>query len=197
MKNVLYVANIPAEMDEIQLRELFEQHGEVTTIEFAVEPKTQGRYALVTMATEKTATLAANTLNGEKIGHYILAISYPEADLKRELMPKHRKTVEAIAAELGETEKKPLRMLEAMARLCGVAFLQSILKDTLETEANGGLMTHREPIQRRTKGGVFFFLARFRVAPPVRHIIYTRKGKYPTGQVIEVDDAALAGEAAE
>ena len=197
MKNILYVANLPPESDEAQLRELFTQHGEVTSVEFGLDEKSQVRYALVQMSVEKMATIANNSLNGYKLNDHYLAISYPDADLTRELLPKQRKMLEAIAAELGEIHKKPVRMLEAMIRLCGGSFLQGILKDTLETEARGGLMTVREPIQRRTKGGVFFYLARYRMSPPIRYIVYNRKGKYPLAQEDQADSETTLAENAE
>jgi hypothetical protein len=65
-----------------------------------------------------------------------------------------------------------------MIQLCGASFAQALVKEAQEIEAGDGLMT-ADGERRRTLGGVFFYLARFRLAPPVRRIIYTRKGKMP------------------
>ncbi|HVO71422.1 MAG TPA: hypothetical protein VMT24_15335, partial [Aggregatilineaceae bacterium] len=67
---------------------------------------------------------------------------------------------------------------EAIVRLCGVGFAQAVLKEALEIDASGGLMTS-DGSHRRTRGGVFYYLARYRMSPPVRRIVYNRKGKMP------------------
>lgn len=174
----LYVANFPPTITEEQLRTLFAEHGEVTAVRLGVEEPHGVPYAVVEMASEKVATKAYHALNGYRLGGQALAVSYPEPDLTRELTARQRKTVEEIAATLEETEKVPVRQIEAIVRLCGAGFARAILNEALEVDAGAGLMTSDET-RRRTKGGIFFFLARFRMSPPVRRIIYNRKGKIP------------------
>lgn len=178
MKNTLYVANLPPSATEAQLRELFGQHGDVTSVEFGVDDRFNVRYALVTMATEKTANKANRGLNGHKLDDHLLAISPPDVDLSKDLMPKQRKAAEALAAELQETEKVPVRQIQAIVQLCGDSFAEAVLKEADEVQARGGLMTS-DGERQRTRGGVFFFLARARMAPPARRIVYNRKGKMP------------------
>ncbi len=55
-------------------------------------------------------------------------------------------------------------------------FIEALLNEALEVEAAQGIMTS-DTSRRRTKGGVFFYLARYRMAPPVRRLVYNRKGK--------------------
>lgn len=178
MKNTLYVANLPPSATEAQLRELFGPYGDVTSVEFGVEDRFDARYALVTMATEKTANKASRGLNGHQLDDHILAISPPDVDLSKDLMPKQRKAAEALAAELQETEKVPVRQIHAIVQLCGDSFAEAVLKEADEVQARGGLMTS-DGERQRTRGGVFFFLARARMAPPARRIVFNRKGKMP------------------
>jgi hypothetical protein len=64
-----------------------------------------------------------------------------------------------ISEALGENEEQPRRQISEIVEHCGVEFAQSLLQETLETEANGGLMLP-DQTRRRTVGGVFFYLAR-------------------------------------
>ncbi len=194
MDNKLYVANLADSVTEDHLRELFSQHGEVTAVEFGTDESYNVRYALVTMGSEKTANKANHGLNGQALEGRALAISWWDADLSKELMGKQRKTMEEIAAALGETQKIPLRQLEMLVRLCGTSFAQALLKDAQDVEAAGGMMT-KDGARRRTLGGVFFELVKPRISAPVRYLVITRKGKPPVEQPAE-EGAEGAGDAA-
>lgn len=181
MKNQVFVANIGENVTEEQLRDLFSQHGEVSAVEFSVEEKTGQRTAVVTMAAEKFATKAMNELNGYDLEGRSLNISYADVDFRRPLLAKQRKLLENMAEALGEKDEVPLRQLEAIVLLCGASFAQAILKETEAVEAAGGLKTS-DGERQRTKGGIFFFLARFRMTPAARIIVYNRKGRFPAQQ---------------
>lgn len=178
MRDILYVANLADTVTPESLTVLFTEHGEVASVEFLTDERIKVRYALVKMAAEKSATKALNSLNGHNLEGSYLAISYPEYDPQREMTSKQRKLYESIAEALGESDNVPLRELEALVHVCGVSFAQAILKETEEIEAGGGLMTS-DGGKRRTKGGVFFFLARYRMSRNARYIVYNRKGKLP------------------
>jgi hypothetical protein len=178
MGNGLYVANLNPNIAEGQLRDLFGQYGDVVAVDMTTEEKTGEHCALVQMASEKVTTKAYNGLNGYRLEDRYLAVSFPDVDLSRELTAKQRRSIEEIVATLEETDEVPLRQIEAIVRLCGVSFAQAIVKEALEIDASGGLMTS-DGSHRRTKGGIFFYLARYRMSPPVRRIVYNRKGKMP------------------
>ena len=76
--------------------------------------------------------------------------------------------------------------------LCGTNFAEALLKETEEVEANGGLMTI-DGERRRTKGGVFFYLARFRMPGAMRRIVYNRKGRMPDADNEETQGQTSAG----
>lgn len=73
---------------------------------------------------------------------------------------KHiQKITREIAQALNEHERKPLRQIETITRLCGEEFVRDLLKQTLATEEKGGLYTSSGD-KKRTLGGIFFALAR-------------------------------------
>ena len=178
MKNVLYVANLPADVTEAQLRELFSQHGDVVSVELGKDEAFDEPYGLVHMAAEKAATQANHALNGYKLADRRLAVSYPEIDTTRPLTSKLQKAAGDITANLGETDKIPVREIKAMVLLCGTSFAEALLAETEQIEAAGGMMT-ADGTRRRTKGGVFFLLARHRLSPQVRHLVFGHHGKMP------------------
>ena len=136
-------------------------------------------HAMVTMGSEKTANRAMRALNGYELNGQRLALSPAELPNSfRSLTRKERQFFESMAEELEETDKKPLRMLEAIINLCGVGFAEAILEETNLLEKQDGIMT-TDKERRRTKGGVFFYLSRFRMSPELRRIVYNRKGKFP------------------
>jgi RNA recognition motif-containing protein len=177
-RNTLYVSNLAPSVDATQLGELFTEYGEVESVEFGNHRLSGDRFALVQMVLEKEATKANLGLNGYELDGHYLAVSYPEPDISRPFLSRHKKIAESVAEQLNETEKKPVRMIHAMVLLCGPSFVQAIAKEAQEIDAGEGIMTS-DSSQRRTLGGVFFYLARYRMSDAVRRIIYNRKGKLP------------------
>jgi hypothetical protein len=76
-----------------------------------------------------------------------------------------------VADELGETDNKPRKQLANIIYRCGVEFVQDVLKETKEVEANGGLLI-ADGSRRRTTGGVFFYLARERMPEELRRQLF-------------------------
>ena len=67
-----------------------------------------------------------------------------------------------IADQLGETDAEPRAQIERVVEVCGAETAQTVLDETLATEAAGGL-TVPDGSRRRTPGGVFFHLLRQRI----------------------------------
>jgi hypothetical protein len=178
MKKDVFVANLPEGVTPDDLKGLFEPAGEIEAVEFEPNPILNGVSARVTMVTEKAATRARNTLNGQSLQDRRIAVSVTDLGERNHLSDKQQKTVEQIAAVLGETEEVPLRQLTAIVMLCGTNFAEAILHETELVESSEGIATV-EGDRRRTKGGVFFYLARHRMAKPIRAVVYNRKGKLP------------------
>lgn len=177
-KEILYVTNLAETTDEDTLRGLFGDYGEVSSITFGNHRISQHRYALVQMTAEKNATRATHGLNGQDVDGFRMAVSYPDPDYSRILLPKQRKAAETIVAALNETEEKPVRMIHAIVLLCGVSFAEAIAAEAQEIYAGEGIMTS-DGSQRRTLGGVFFYLCRYRMSDEMRKVVYNRKGKLP------------------
>lgn len=181
MSNTLYVANLSPDTSADDLSNLFSEHGEIEQIDLVTDEHTQLPVALVDMAAEKQATRAMNSLNGHILAGHRLAITPLEIDYNKALTAKQRKSVQQVVEDLQETEKVPLRQIESMIRFCGIQYVQALLDETDEIEASEGLMTS-DNTRRRTRGGVFFYLARYRMSPELRRLIYNRKGKVPGEQ---------------
>jgi PHAX RNA-binding domain-containing protein len=80
-----------------------------------------------------------------------------------------------IAATLGETYPGPVAQIERFVRLLGVEWAQTVLRETLAIEAQGGLILPDG--RRRTVGGVFFYLARQRMTPEQAALVFPRTGQ--------------------
>lgn len=177
MSDTLFVTNYAPETTEADLRALFGDHGEVVDMSFGISDRTDQPYAVLQLASQKVATRALNALNGYAMGDYSLAVSYADVDVSRDLTSKQRRVMDEILETLGETEKVPVRQIEAMVRLCGLSFVEAIAREAQAIDAGEGLVTSEGT--RRTVGGVFFYLARHRMSPAVRRVVYNRKGKMP------------------
>jgi hypothetical protein len=72
-----------------------------------------------------------------------------------------------VAGMLGETKKVPIETLMNIIEVCGLAFVESVYKETMEIEAKGGLAVadprNTSGRTQRTRGGIFFRLARQRM----------------------------------
>ncbi len=64
-----------------------------------------------------------------------------------------------VAAQLGETEQIPIHQIRRVIRTLGPERAQQFVQQTLEVEAQGGMMLP-DGSRRRTPGGVFFYLVR-------------------------------------
>jgi len=72
-------------------------------------------------------------------------------------------TAAAIAAQLGETHASARATIWRTVRTIGVERAQAFVAQTLEVEANGGLLVPNGS-RRRTPGGVFFYLVRTQIS---------------------------------
>ncbi len=75
---------------------------------------------------------------------------------------------EHLAARLQETKREPIETLMSLITVCGLAFLEGVYKETMEIEAKGGMLikaTQPKDVRPRTRGGVFFTLARQKMTP--------------------------------
>src|ERR1700704_706035 len=73
-------------------------------------------------------------------------------------------TVDTLAEVLQEPKRS---LLMKVLRTFGVDRCAAILADTLQCEANGGMLT-KDGTRRRTPGGVFFQLVKERATPQER-----------------------------
>lgn len=77
----------------------------------------------------------------------------PSDKSRQELWPLARE----ITDQLNETDNSAREQVVRILLICGEAFTQAVLEETLRIEAEGGMMTMQGD-RRRTPGGVFFYL---------------------------------------
>lgn len=85
-------------------------------------------------------------------------------------------------AALGETAANPVEQIGQLIEECGLPFVEKIMAETEATEAAGGLLTHDRK-RRRSKGGVFFFLAKGQMDAGSRAKIFPNFGKGGDGSI--------------
>ncbi|WP_129677812.1 phosphorylated adapter RNA export RNA-binding domain-containing protein [Candidatus Chloroploca sp. Khr17] len=81
---------------------------------------------------------------------------------QRQAARKVRQTIEHIATTLGETEERQFAQITRVVEVCGVDESMSLLEETLQIEANGGMMT-ADGIRRRSPGGAYMTLLKKRL----------------------------------
>lgn len=96
-----------------------------------------------------------------------------------------------IAEVLGETEPMPLSQIAAVVEALGEVEALGVLAQTERVESTGGMMVP-DGSRKRTRGGIFFALARATLTPTQRRAIFTyvpkpRQGPY----AMPATDAAI------
>ena len=86
-------------------------------------------------------------------------------------MSEEKTLAEVIADTLDETQGPARRKIAQIVRVCGEDFARDIMAQTLEVQAQGGLMLPDES-RKRTIGGVFFHLVRNQVSESVRKKLF-------------------------
>ncbi len=85
--------------------------------------------------------------------------------------------IQAIARDIAKTlqedssQGKPFRQIENIVRWSGEEFARDLVRQTLEIEAAGGMMTS-DGTRRRTLGGVFFYIAREQLPEDIRAQVF-------------------------
>ena len=89
----------------------------------------------------------------------------------------------AFGETLGEKSGKPLQQIALLIEKCGLDFVKKMMAETEATEAAGGLRT-QDGKRRRTKGGVFFFLAKGQMDPQYRTDIFPNLIRHGDGSIM-------------
>jgi hypothetical protein len=89
-------------------------------------------------------------------------------------------TAAGIARQLNETDPAAIGQIERIMERLGAKAVQAFLRETLEIEAQGGIMLS-DGSRRRTPGGAFFYLVKGRVSRRDRAAIWPHLAQ-PAGQ---------------
>ena len=202
----LFVAHLPDDVTEDQLRAVCAPYGDVRYIHLFTDEAT-GAFtgtARVTLQTENPLEPLLAVLNAHRFGNQRIAVSPAEPGGRwPTLTGDQRKVVQQIAERLDEQAPAALRQLEQVVGLCGETFALGLLEDTLVIEAGEGIWLPKYN-RRRTPGGTYLYLAREALAPKMKKAIFpsTRrkksKSKKPEQPAAPTEPAAPdgAGEAA-
>jgi hypothetical protein len=181
MSSIIYVSNFPPGLTAEQLGDVITEFTPVVSVAIIARPPntTMPPAAQVEIEVDDF-TGVLRRLNKHRLEDRRLAAMPNELIPTGEPSPELQEQIAAIAELLGETEKYALRQIKGIMMLCGPEFTQSILEEAKEIEASGGLKTV-DGKRKRTFGGVFFFLARGRMAPELRRAVFspTAKKKSP------------------
>jgi hypothetical protein len=108
-------------------------------------------------------------------------------------LPNAKKIADEIADALDEKQYGPRKLVRDVVEQCGADFAHEVLHDTLEVMNAGGMLTNAGD-RLRTKGGVFFYLARGRMSDETREAIFPprivrdrRKEQVQTAHLPEFD----------
>lgn len=93
--------------------------------------------------------------------------------------------VKEIAALLNESAEIPVQQITQILEHMGPEFVQELLSEVEKIEADGGLMTD-DGSRRRTKGGVFFYLAKGKMPAEARQTVFPNFGQ--RGKFIEWEE---------
>ncbi len=180
----LYISNLPPGLDEVQVKEFIDLPGTVTSVSLLVNQRTglPRNAAMLDVETEEKFWMVLRLMNRKVVGGYRLLTSPKEPTQKLRIPPHILKAQsKSIAEYLGEADLKPKVQIHRMIRLCGVDFVQALLDETNRIEKEGGLMLP-DGTRRRTKGGVFFHLARNNISHKILKPIFFAPLPEPTAQ---------------
>lgn len=116
-------------------------------------------------------------------------------DARATVAERHNET-QRIATALGETEQEPITLIGRVVRDVSLDFANEVLRATDEVEAQGGMLV-KDGSRRRTKGGVFFQLARARMNRWQQFCVFARPTKVEMKRRAEREAARAAQAEAE
>lgn len=174
MQVELYVSNLPPGYTEEEVSRLIDLPGTVTNVTLLINQRTNmpRNAAVISFDTEEKFWFVLRLMNRKFVGDYRILTSPKEPTQLLRIPPQLLKSQsKSIAEYLGESDLKPKVQIHRMIRLCGVDFVQALLDETNRIEKEGGVMLPDES-RRRTKGGVFFHLARNNISHKILKPIF-------------------------
>ncbi|MFP4322992.1 MAG: hypothetical protein ACLFTK_11115 [Anaerolineales bacterium] len=173
---ILYVHNLPPNIQVVHLHKLFDPMGDVHRVELV-----QGRdgtflgSAIVEMSDHEGVRMARHHLDRLNVVGYTIRVEPlrgSEGYRGLPLPPDQERAMHDLADELGEFRPSPVDQIRDIVRYMGLDYAYDLHKQVQEIEAQGGMMT-KDGSRRRTPGGVFFTLARETLPPLLVPVIFS------------------------
>jgi hypothetical protein len=87
------------------------------------------------------------------------------------------KTIVAeFSTQLGETERGPVRQIKLLIQYLGLDLVRAKVEETLQIEADGGMLTSNQE-RKRTPGGIFFYLIKEAMPDEMRSKVFPGYGQ--------------------
>jgi hypothetical protein len=117
---------------------------------------------------ERLDSYNVNQQLGGRYVYFTLVAKNPSSPLNHE----EKAFIRSLCESLGETEKQPYTHLVRLLRTCGPNFMRGVLSEAEAVHAAGGMLT-ADNSRPRTKGGIFFHLARQRMSPYLIRAVFS------------------------
>ncbi len=174
-----YIANLSPSVSEDDIKAMFSEYGEVIQVERVTNTETgvpRDKAAIKLQFDDSvedhqpTIQKILVTVNGQELAERRLSLTH-SAIPDKPPTDEDRKYVGKLAEQLGETGRVPLSQMLRMVHMCSIPFVDTLLQETERIEAEGGMLIN-DGTRRRTKGGVFFYLARRRMPVRFQRVIF-------------------------
>jgi RNA recognition motif-containing protein len=179
----IFFNRFPVATTEQDIHALFSPYGEVVSIELFKGRETGETYGRgrVTMASAISAEQAIAALNEIEIEGQPVRVKPNDRvhykPKRRQPAPSLTQQADELASQLGENDYSVRLVIKQIIYVKGLAFAQALLEETLQVEAQGGLLT-TDGVRRRTPGGVYFALLKTKVSYE-EFVHLAKRGKKP------------------
>ena len=164
----LYFRNFPPQYTDEQVRNIFESFGRVQRFKLLLDADGASTGSGLVTLEDEAANAAIKKLHGSTFEGTKVFLE----PARGEGSEAHRGLAAAIASRLGETEDQPQQTIHNLIKVLGPEYAEQLLDETLQVEAEGGLMVP-DGSRRRTVGGVFFHLLKQRMDNKTFYKIFT------------------------
>jgi|GEM_PF-2145820 len=164
---------VAPEIGQTQIEEALWLAGSIAHIHLFDELSTDGkRNVLVEMMHPSAVNPVLEMVNSNGLLEDTSVTALP-IQLEMPIFEAGQLVADAIANALDETNPNGVAIIRDIVAICGVPFSQNLLAETQVVEAAGGMETTTG--ERRTAGGVYFQLAKQKLTPMVRNVLFRER----------------------
>lgn len=195
----VFISNVSKDATEEDIEKLFTDHVKVRRVTIFRQKTTQAHQgkAIVTVNNDEDAYRAIEVLNNTQFMGKKIQVQKARKKLEPKILNhEEEKYLKEVVDELDEQEPLPQLMIRNLISLIGVDGVEEFMERTREIEATGGMLV-ASGSRRRTKGGVFFKIAKDSVPPDVRFYAFVQPNqsfKQRAAYTAELEERADSGD---